>query len=103
MDNKMGGDAPRLDIIVDDDIATGAYVNLAVVNHTSDEFTLDFIYIPPNSTKAKVRARVISSPAHAKRLLLALSENIRRYEERFGSIDIKRVPPPPPPEGMGHA
>jgi hypothetical protein len=27
------------------------------------------------------------TPGHAKRLLQALQENIRRYEEQFGSID----------------
>ena len=35
-----------------------------------------------------MRTRLISSPQHTKRLLMALEENIRRYEERFGSIDL---------------
>jgi hypothetical protein len=30
---------------------------------------------------------VITSPRHARRLLLALEENIRKYERKFGPID----------------
>jgi len=33
-----------------------------------------------------VRSRIITSPQHAKRFLLAMQENLRRYEERFGVI-----------------
>jgi hypothetical protein len=34
-----------------------------------------------------VRARIVSSPRHTKRLLRALEANVQRYEERFGKID----------------
>ena len=64
------------------------YVNLALVNHTETEFTIDVMYLQPQQPKAKVRARLISSPKHTKRLLLALQENIRRYEDRFGTIEV---------------
>lgn len=78
----------RLQIQIDDDVAQGIYTNLALVNHTPTEFTIDAIYVQPQQPKAKVRARLISSPQHTKRLLLALEENVRRYEERHGKIDI---------------
>ena len=78
----------QLQIQLDDAEANGRYVNMALVNHTETEFTLDFIYVQPQAPKAKVRARIISSPKHTKRLLMALQENVRRYEERFGSIDL---------------
>jgi hypothetical protein len=78
----------RLDIQMDDDVAQGMYINLALVNHTETEFTVDVIYVQPQQPKAKVRARLISSPQHTKRLLLALQENMRRYEARFGEIDL---------------
>ena len=78
----------KLEIVVDDQVATGSYINLALINHSPDEFTMDFIYVPPNSPKAKLRARVISSPAHTKRFLMALQENLRRFEEKFGVINI---------------
>jgi hypothetical protein len=77
----------NIQIQLDDDIAQGAYVNLAMVNHSETEFTLDFIYVQPQQPKAKVRARIISSPKHTKRLLEALKDNVAKYEGRFGKIE----------------
>jgi hypothetical protein len=90
----MAGENPRehkhvqIQIQLDEETAQGMYVNLALVNHTETEFTIDVMYLQPQQPKAKVRARLISSPKHTKRLLVALQENLRRYEERFGPIDL---------------
>jgi len=78
----------QIQIQLDEETAQGMYVNLALVNHTETEFTIDVMYLQPQQPKAKVRARIISSPKHTKRLLNALLENVRRYEERFGAIDV---------------
>jgi hypothetical protein len=78
----------QIQIQLDDDVAQGMYVNLALVNHTQTEFTIDLMYLQPQQPKAKVRARIISSPMHTKRLMLALQENVRRFEERFGQIEL---------------
>ena len=58
-----------------------------LLNHTENEFVLDFAFIQPSNGRAKVRTRVISSPKHTKRLLQALQKNLERYEERFGTIE----------------
>ena len=79
---------PRIQLQVDDDIAQGLYSNLVVINHTENEFVLDFAFFPPGAPRAKVRARVISSPQHTKRLVRALTKNLEKYEERFGEIDL---------------
>ena len=76
----------KLQIDIDDTTAQGAYCNFAIVNHSDTEFAIDFIYVQPMQPKAKVRSRVITTPKHAKNLLAALSENIRRYERDFGAI-----------------
>jgi hypothetical protein len=78
----------QIQIQLDEDVAQGVYVNLALVNHTETEFTIDVMYLQPQQPKAKVRSRIISSPKHTKRLLNALQENVRRYEDRFGPIDL---------------
>jgi hypothetical protein len=78
----------KLEIQVDEDVAQGIYANLAVVNHSDAEFTLDFIFVQPQAPRAKVRSRVITSPKHVKRLLLTLEDNIKKYEQKFGPIDI---------------
>lgn len=79
---------PSLEIQLDNDVAQGTYANLAVVNHTDAEVTLDFIYVQPQELRGKVRSRIIVSPRHAKRLLRALQENLERYEKTFGEIPI---------------
>ena len=80
--------APRIQLQVDEPIAQGTYSNLVVINHSENEFILDFAYLQPANPVARVRARVISSPRHTKRLLLALQKNLQRYEERYGTIEL---------------
>jgi hypothetical protein len=61
-----------------------------VVTHTKEEFILDFLMVvPPAGT---VTARVIVSPGHMKRILVALQENISKYENAFGTIQIAEEP-----------
>jgi len=76
----------KLQVDIDESTAQGMYCNFAVVNHTDVDFVLDFIYLQPMQPKAKVRSRIITSPKHAKKLIEALSDNLKRYEEKFGPI-----------------
>ncbi len=87
----------QLQIEIDPVTANGAFVNMAMVNHTDTEFTLDLVYLQPQAPKAVVRARAITTPKHMKRLLLALQENIAKYEARFGAIDLGDTPHFPGP------
>jgi hypothetical protein len=81
----------QLQIEVDDNTAQGIYSNLAGVTHSETEFIFDFLFLQPNQPKAKLRARIISSPVHTKRFLAALMENIKKYEDRFGTIPERAV------------
>jgi hypothetical protein len=87
--------APKLQVQIDDDVAQGVYSNLVLLNHTENEFVLDFAFIQPANGRAKVRSRVVSSPRHTKRLLLALQKNLERYEERYGRIELSAEEEPP--------
>ncbi len=78
----------KLEIQMNDDVASGQYINMAVVNHNESEFVIDCIYIQPQAAKARVHSRLITSPHHAKRLLLALQNNVDRYEKKYGVIDL---------------
>jgi hypothetical protein len=77
---------PEMQIEIDDLTAQGAYSNLAMIAHSDSEFILDFIFVQPQAARAKVRSRILTSPAHAKRLLAALKDNISKYEAKFGEI-----------------
>lgn len=90
----------QIQLQIDDAVAQGMYVNMAMLNHNETEFVIDFIYVQPQAPKAVVRARVINSPKHMKRLLAALQENVAKYEAQFGKIDTSG--PLPHPLGMPH-
>ena len=93
--------APQMQIQLEIDAQTaqGVYANMAMLNHNETEFVIDFIYVQPQAPKAVVRARIINSPKHMKRLLHALQENVAKYEAQFGKIDVSG---PPPTLGMPH-
>lgn len=78
----------QINIELSEEIAEGVYSNLAMIAHSNSEFVIDFIRLMPGVPKAKVKARMILTPEHAKRLLQALSDNISRYEETFGDIEV---------------
>ena len=68
-------------------MANGEYANLAIITHSFAEFVLDFVNVMPNVPKAKVKSRIIMTPHHAKRLMRALVENVKRYEAQNGQIN----------------
>jgi hypothetical protein len=82
----------QLQIELDPTIANGAFINMAMVNHTDTEFTLDLVYVQPQQPRAVVRARAITTPKHMKRLLHAIQDNLAKYEARFGTIDLGDAP-----------
>ena len=76
----------KINIEIDEKTSEGIYSNLAIINHSSSEFVLDFISIMPGSAKNKVKSRIIITPQHAKKLRKALNDNIDRFEQNFGTI-----------------
>lgn len=85
------------------DVADGIYSNLAIISHSSSEFILDFSRMMPGTPKAKVMSRIILTPEHAKKLLLALQENVNKYEQNIGPIKLNSNMPPIPNIGSGSA
>lgn len=69
--------------------AEGIYSNLAIITHSPAEFIIDFTRVVPGVPKAKVHARIITTPQHAKMLMKALADNIEKFEARFGEIKIE--------------
>ncbi|POS00826.1 DUF3467 domain-containing protein [Flavobacterium croceum] len=85
----------QLNIELDEQTADGIYSNLAIINHSHSEFVLDFINVMPGVPKSKVKARIVLTPQHAKRLLRAIGENIHRFEAAHGEIKDFEQPPLP--------
>jgi hypothetical protein len=90
----------QVQIKADERELLGQYTNLVVVHHNAEEFTLNFIYLFPTLPQGKLVASMIMSPTHAKRLLRALEENVRRYEAQFGTLPEGSGPAPEPNVGF---
>lgn len=84
----------KLNINLTPEMAEGTYANLAIIAHSSSEFVLDFVRMMPGLKQANVKSRIILTPEHAKKLLFALQENISKYEQQFGTIQINGNPAP---------
>lgn len=86
----------QINIELSEEIAEGIYSNLAMIAHSNSEFVIDFIRLMPGVPKAKVKSRIVITPEHAKRFLLALKDNIEKYENSFGAIkrteDLPKFP-----------
>lgn len=78
-----------IEIELKEDEATGTYSNLVMITHSPSEFVFDFISMMPAVPKAKVVKRLVLTPDHAKRLLNALQDNIRKFEAEHGQITSK--------------
>ena len=86
----------QINIELSEETAEGVYSNLAIITHSNAEFVIDFVRIMPGVPKAKVKSRIILTPEHAKRLLMALGDNINKSEEIHGEINIGDGFPPIP-------
>ena len=93
MDEKKDN---QVNIELTEDIAVGVYSNLTILTHSPTEFVADFIQLMPGMPKGKVRSRVIMTPQNTKRLMQALIDNVKKYEQTFGVIEDGNVPPMPP-------
>ena len=70
------------------EIASGVYSNFVLISHSPSDFVLDFARILPGMTKPDLDSRIIMAPEHSKWLLLALQENIFKYDQEFGKIQL---------------
>jgi len=85
----------KINIEVKEDVASGIYSNLGIINHSPTEFVFDFATMMPGFPKAKVLSRIILSPEHAKKFMTALVQNISNFEKQNGSIksiDLQKIP-----------
>ena len=76
----------QINIELSEEVAEGTYSNLAIITHSNAEFIIDFVRVMPGVPKAKVKTRVLLTPQHAKRLMKALADNIKKFEATHGEI-----------------
>ncbi|HBR80317.1 MAG: hypothetical protein UX09_C0013G0016 [Candidatus Uhrbacteria bacterium GW2011_GWE2_45_35] len=83
-------DQQQIQIKVPDEKLALNYSNYIRVAHSAEEFVLELLSVYP--PQGSMIARAAISPAHAKRLLKVLSENIESYEKQFGVIKEMPIP-----------
>ena len=91
MENKKNEN--QMNIELTEDVASGIYSNLAIITHSPTEFVVDFVQIMPGIPKGKVKSRIIMNSQNAKRFLKALSDNVSKFEQNFGSIEDPQAGP----------
>jgi hypothetical protein len=80
----------QIQVKVTDEVLKGVYANMVQVGHTAEEFILDFMNLFPPA--GMLTARVIVSPGHMKRIAAAVTGNVKKYEEQFGTIKVSEGP-----------
>lgn len=86
----MDKNQKRMEIVIPPSASTN-YSNMAIIAHAANEFVLDFASLLPGSPNAMVNSRIIMNPLNAKKVLMALQENIQKYESVYGPIDGEPV------------
>lgn len=98
----MDNNEKKLSLELKPEIAKGTYSNLAIITHSHSEFIIDFASMLPGLPKPEVTNRIIMSPEHAKRLYLALQDNISKYESQNGPISLGEPKATFPMGGFGN-
>ncbi len=84
--NNNEDQGQQINIELGEKEAEGIYSNLAIISHSPAEFVIDFTRILPGVPRARVHARIVMTPQHARLLLNALEDNITKYERQYGEI-----------------
>ncbi|MBI5789722.1 MAG: DUF3467 domain-containing protein [Candidatus Schekmanbacteria bacterium] len=82
-----------LEVEINPQVEGGVYINQALIVHNMKEFIFDLGLALPEG-KIRVQSRLITNPIDAKAIMLALRDNIAKYEEKFGEIKLPVQPAP---------
>src|SRR3989344_4153500 len=88
--NQPSVQGGQMEIKIADNFAGGEYANAMQVAHTKDEVLLTFFNIV--SPSGRVVSKIITNPGHLKRMIAALNDNLKRYEEKFGIVEAAESP-----------
>lgn len=80
----MSNENNQQQIQINDSIPGGEYANIAWIDHNEEEFRVIFGNIVGAS--GKVTAKVVTTPGHFKRIIAAMTDNLKKYEDQFGAV-----------------
>ena len=76
----------QVQVKANEEMSQGRYSNTMFIAHGPEEFIIDWLLNSP--TGAHLVSRIIVTPGHVKRIINALQENLKKYEEKFGEIKL---------------
>ena len=76
----------QIQIKANEEMSQGRYSNSMFIAHGPEEFIIDWLLNSP--TGAHLVSRIIVTPGHVKRIISALNDNLKRYEDKFGEIKL---------------
>jgi len=83
----------QINVNIDEKVGEGIYANFFMISNTPSEYVLDFGRIMPGLPNVKINSRVVTTPQHAKQLLMILKQNIDMFEKQFGEIKMPQMNP----------
>jgi hypothetical protein len=83
-------DTQQIQIKATDEVLRGTYANALQISHTKDEVVFDFLSLFP--PQGNLVSRIVTSPSHAKQILAALTDNLKKYESQFGQVTASTAP-----------
>lgn len=87
-----GEDQQKGQIRLDESKAETSYANFFLVSTGVEEFVLSFGVRGGDGQTVLVKDRIIISPKNFKRMVAAVSQSLKMYEDRIATIDIS-IPP----------
>ncbi|MGA1797033.1 MAG: DUF3467 domain-containing protein [bacterium] len=94
-DDKKQMQKKTISIDISTELERGTYANQVIIGHSQKEFIIDFGLIVPPGNKLKIVSRIITNPIDAKVMAMVLGENIARFEQTFGEIQLPGIKPAP--------
>jgi hypothetical protein len=93
-EQKWSTEAQSIEAHYPDQMST-YYSNRVQLFISNSDVMFDFAIVEPKLTskipKAIFQTRIIMSPQHATQFSKILNENMRKYEETFGPINVKPI------------
>ncbi|MEK6545268.1 MAG: DUF3467 domain-containing protein [Nitrospinota bacterium] len=84
MTTKQAPQQQQITINTADEMSRGHFSNSMFVSHSPEEFIIDWLLNSPNGTH--LVSRIIVTPGHIKRIIAALLDNMKKYEQNFGQV-----------------
>ena len=77
-------------IQIRDNLAGGEYANMMQISHNKEEFLIMFLNVVQPT--GRVVGKIMTSPGHLKRMIAAMSDNLKKYEDKFGPVSEAEGP-----------